>query len=126
MSNQDYLAQLRKAYLAGKSERMKAKFMAKTPDQQEFTLKSWEYRMRRAGRFDKPALQILEMINKVIVAVQKANKLADEDLAQIANKIDKLNDTLDQAKVRIKENMISELERQQEEIQNQLNQLRSN
>lgn len=126
MSNQDYLAQLRKAYLAGKSERMKAKFMAKTPDQQEFTLKSWEYRMRRAGRFDKPALQILELINKVIVAVQKTNKMTEEDIEQINNKVQKLHGTIEQAKERIKENMISELERQQEEIQNQLNQLRSN
>lgn len=126
MSNPDYLTQLRKAYLADKSDRMKAKFMSKTPEQQEFTLKSWEYRMRRAGKFDKPVLHILEMLNKVIAAVQKTSKMADEDIEQIYGKIEKLNATLDQAKLRIKQNMISELERQQKEIQNQLNQLRSN
>lgn len=115
---------LKTLYLRGKSESFVERFNAKSPEKQYQSLKNWESRMRKKNQKANPMEGIALAVDNLRKSISNASNLSAEDIADLHLLIENLHESLDDAKKRIRNEMLTELMRQQEEISRKISELK--
>ncbi|MBD5212226.1 MAG: hypothetical protein HDS74_07025 [Bacteroidales bacterium] len=110
-------------YLRGKSQEMIDRFRAKSLEHQYISLKNWESRMRKKNVKENSMEAISLSIENLRKAFKAASNLSSEDISELHASIDSLHSDLNDAQEKIRIAMITDLERQQEEIRKKLEEL---
>ncbi|MBD5221517.1 MAG: hypothetical protein HDS70_04010 [Bacteroidales bacterium] len=110
-------------YLRGKSQEMIDRFRAKSLEHQYISLKNWESRMRKKNVKENSMEAISLSIENLRKAFKSASNLSSEDISELHASIDSLHSDLNDAQEKIRIAMITDLERQQEEIRKKLEEL---
>ncbi|MCM1291253.1 MAG: hypothetical protein NC201_03535 [Prevotella sp.] len=124
MGKLETIQALRPAFLKGKSQEYIDNFLAKDIDRQYASIKNWEFRMKKinAEMADEDAIR--QAIDNVKILLRKSKNINDNNLNSIRESIKSLHEEVDLLKARLRQNMISELERQQQEINEKLRKLK--
>ncbi len=111
-------------YLKSKNPESAEKFRMKDVEKQYAAIMGWRRKLRQEASTPESADVIVDYLKQARVLIGNAPEISAEDMKRIVEQLDMLRDYLTEYKEEQRKRQISELERKQEEIAQQLRKLR--
>ena len=124
MGKSETVAKYIDEYLKSKNPESAEKFRMKDVEKQYATIMSWRRKLRQEASTPESADVIVDYLKQARVLIGNAPEISAEDMKRIVEQLDMLRDYLTEYKEEQRKRQISELERKQEEIAQQLRKLR--
>ena len=124
MGKAETVAKYIEEYLKGKNPESAEKFRMKDVEKQYAAIMGWRRKLRQEASTPESADVIVDYLKQARVLIGNAPEISAEDMKRIVEQLDMLRDYLTEYKEEQRKRQISELERKQEEIAQQLRKLR--
>ncbi|MCM1004762.1 MAG: hypothetical protein NC402_00510 [Prevotella sp.] len=113
------------AFLKGRSQAVIEKFKEKEEALQYASIMQWRRRMKKIENTPKSIRDVLELLRKANSMIDNTQEMSTPDMQAVNEELDKIRNSVAQCYDRTRANRIKELEAQQQQIAEQLANLRN-